>query len=245
MLSPPLETSTRDTDVTGAPDSEQRQEFTLRDCALIELATGIKAQNLRELHSGLGQAPSTSIYHHFWGRLLRPQFDEPEYNNDLASWVYHALHDKTLAERLSILSPTDFDDLELLRELIIELVEERLEETEGIAWAHADNMFHFQKAQIVVFDTGMRFDSPSDLVHQFDSLSLGSIYYHFIDARSRTESHCDDFSAWLEGFGDEHINLIQKLCGMDPYFSSLGEIRRCVSDILKIYFDEVNRGKLD
>lgn len=245
MVSASIDTNTEDSDVAGVSAPNERQDFTLRDCALIELATGAKAQNLRELHIGLGQAPAASIYHHFWGRLLRPQFDEPEYNNDIASWVYHALHDKYLAERLSILTPTDFDDLEMLREFIIELVEERLDETGGVAWAHPDNMFHFQKAGIVVFDTGMRFNTPENLVHHFDSLSLGSIYYHFIDARSRTEKHCDDFSAWLECFGTEYEDLIHKLCSKDPYFSSLREIRRSVSEILKTYFGEVNRGKLD
>lgn len=232
---------------TGSQSTASKEEkiFILRDCALIELATGIRAQNLRELCNGLDRAPAASVYHHFWGRLLRPQFDEPEYNNDFASWVYHALHDKPLAERLSILSPTDFDELERLRELIIELVEERLDEKEIVDWARADNMFHFQQARIVVFDTGIRFSSPANMVYQFDSLSLGSIYYHFIDARSRTECRCDDFSAWLKGFGNEYDDLIQRLCGMDPYFSSLGEIRHCVSEILKSYFDEVNRGKLD
>lgn len=245
MVSASMDTSTKDSGATANSPVNERLDFTARDCALIELATGIKAQNLRELRRGVEQAPPASIYHHFWGRLLRPQFDEPEYNNDFASWVYHALHDKPLAERLSILSPTDFADSEQLREAIIELIEERLDEKEVMAWAHADNMFHFQEARIVVFDTGMHFSSPANLVHQFDSLSLGSIFYHFIDARSRTETHCDDFSAWLEGFGDEYIHLIRKLGDMDPYFSSLGEIRYCVSEVLKNYFGEVNRGKLD
>jgi hypothetical protein len=245
MISAPLETGTPAAGGSTDSSAEERQEFILRDCALIELATGIRAHNLHELRSGLEKAPTASIYHHFWGRLLRPQFDEPEYNNDFASWAYHALHDKPLAERLSILSPTDFDDLERLREIIVELVEQRLDEREAVAWAPADNMFHFQQARIVVFDTGMRFTSPENLVYQIDSLSLGSIYYHVIDARSRTENHCDDFTAWFEGFGSEYTDVTRKLGGMDPYFSSLGEIRHCVSEILTSYYDEVNRGKLD
>jgi hypothetical protein len=204
----------------------QPTPFAVHDCALITLADGIKAQSLREFRAGLEKVPAVSIYHHFWGRLLRPQFDEPEYNNDFASWAYHALHDKPLAERLSMVSPTDFDDLEGLRQELIDVVEERLDESEFVPWARADQQFHFLQAQIVVFDTGLRFRSPVEMHPFIANLSTGSIYYHFIDARSRTPERCDDFTAWLAAFGAEYQPLARALCALDPYFSSLKEIRQ-------------------
>jgi hypothetical protein len=208
---------------------------------LITLSTGIKVQNLKEFRDALEKIPLASIDHHFWGRLMRPQFDEPEYNNDFASWAYRGLHDKTLAERLSMTLPTDFADLGELRLELVDTVEQRLDESEMIPWARADQLFHFLHSRIVVFDTGLRFDDPADLTAYLPSLSTGCIYYHFIDARSRTLQRCDDFSAWLAGFGERYRCLRERLCGFDPYFSSLDEIRTHVASLFQAFFEEQSR----
>lgn len=212
--------------------------FEVKDCALITLSTGTKVQNLKEFRDALEKVPLPSIDHHFWGRLLRPQFDEPEYNNDFASWAYRGLHDKPLAERLSMTLPTDFDSLEALRLELVDTVEQRLDESEMIPWAKADQQFHFLHSQIVVFDTGLRFDDPKDLTAYLPSLSTGCIFYHFIDARRRTEQRCDDFSAWLSGFGHRYQSLRERLCGFDPYFSSLDEIRTQIANLFQAFFEE-------
>ena len=195
-----------------------------------------KVQNLKEFAVALKDVPLGSIYHHFWGRLLRALFDEPEYNNDFASWASRGLHDKPLAEQLSMVIPTDYKDLEGLRQELVEVIEQRLDESEFVPWAKADQQFHFLKSQIVVFDTGIRYDHPSELVPQIINLSTGSIYYHFIDARNRTEERHDDFSSWLMGFGNEYKELARNLCSMDPYFSSLKEIRLNVSNTFEDFF---------
>ena len=68
-----------------------------------------------------------SIYHHFWGGLLRHRFDEPQYNNDFAEWVRYALQDSILAERLSIIDPAACADLESLRRELLEAIQQRLD----------------------------------------------------------------------------------------------------------------------
>ncbi len=218
------------------------EPFHMRDCALVAMATGFRAQNLREFRYGLLNVPEGSIYHHFWGRFLEPQFDEPEYNNDFAAWAYHGLHEKALAERLSVIDPTEFDETESLRQEIVEKVEERLDEYEYIPWAQADKQFHFIKSQIVVLDTGKQIQTPEELPRAVASMSLGSIFYHFIDSRRRTEDKIDDFNAWLIGWGDRYIELRQKLAAIDPYFSSLKELRRDLTVLFGNYFQE-SQGK--
>ena len=215
---------------------QNKNPFAVKDCALITIATGIKVQNLKEFAGELKNVPLGSIYHHFWGRLLRALFDEPEYNNDFASWASRGLHDKPLAEQLSMVIPTDYKDLEGLRQEMVEVIEQRLDESEFVPWAKADQQFHFLKSQIVIFDTGIRYDRPSELLPQIIKLSTGSIYYHFIDARNRTKERHDDFSSWLMGFGNEYEELARNLCSMDPYFSSLKEIRLNVSNIFEDFF---------
>lgn len=219
--------------------------FAVKDCALITIATGIKVQNLKEFAWALKDIPLGSIYHHFWGRLLQPLFDEPEYNNDFASWASHGLHDKTLAEQLSMIIPTDYKDIESLRQEIVDVVELRLDEFEYVPWSKADQQFHFLKSQIVVFDTGIRFHQPAELLPQINSLSTGSIYYHFIDARNRTKERWDDFSSWLAGFGNVYSDLVECLCAVDPYFSSLKEIRLIVNNTFQNFFDNQEHAKTE
>jgi len=212
------------------------QPFAVMDCALITIASGVRAQNLKEFREGLLKVAANCVDHHFWGRLLRPQFDEPEYNNDFASWAYRGLHDKELAERLSMVTPTNFPDLESLRDEVLEIVEQRLDERELVPWALADQQFHFLHSQIVVFDTGLRCGEAADLARHMRSLSTGSIYYHFIDARNRTALRCDDFSVWLGGCGGKGAALAARLCRIDPYFSSLKELREIVADLFELNF---------
>jgi len=212
------------------------EPFQVRDCALVVLGTGKKAQNLREFLEGLQEVPTSSIYHHFWGRFLQSQFDEPEYNNDFAAWVYHGLHEKALAEQLSVIDPTEYEDIEELRMELIEVVEERLDQSEYIPWAKTDQLFHFLRSQIVVFDTGRRIEDPKELPSLVPDLSQGSIFYHFIDARRRTPERCDDFSAWLAAFGEEYEDLRKTILAIDPYFSSLKDLRHILTDILSAYF---------
>ena len=213
--------------------------FAVRDCALAALAAGRKAQNLGELCEGIRGVDVSSIYHHFWGRLLHPVFDEPEFNNDFASWTSRSLRDKTLAERLSVLDPTYYASLEDLRGELVDLIETRMDDVDYPSFAGKDEQFHFVKTQIVVFDTGKKAGDPEELGNIVGELSSGSIFYHFIDARRRTPSNTDDFSEWLSGFGKNYERLIDALKAVDPFFFSLTRTR----DVIKEIFNE-NLGAL-
>jgi hypothetical protein len=216
--------------------------FEVKDCALAAIATGKRAQNLRELRDSLQTIHSGSIYYHFWGGLLRPRFDDPEYNNDFAGWARHGLHDARLAERLGVIDPTDFTDIEELRRELIDVIEERLDETELIVWSKGDQQFHFIRSQIFVFDTHKRMNTPEELALAVPNMSRGSIFYHFIDARRRTEDSVDDFEAWLTGFGDKHSDLYNKIAGIDPYFISLTELRQQLVSLFNSHFKLKKKG---
>lgn len=199
--------------------------FRVMDCTLVAIATGLRAQNLRELRDALLQVPGESVYFHFWGRLLRPRFDEPEFHSDFAAWTHRALHDEVLAERLAVIDPADFSDLEALRQELVEVIEQRMDESELMPWSRLDQQFHFRRCQTVVFDTGTELRSVGDLADAVPGMSLGSIYYHVIDARRRVPVRQDDFRTWLGQFGPESARLQADLAAIDPYFANLAELR--------------------
>ena len=209
-------------------------DFAIKDCALATIATGQRAQTLRELRDVLRDIHPGCIYYHFWGTLLRPQFVDREYNNDFASWCYNSLHDNSVAERLAVIDPADFGDMEELRQELIDVIEERLDESDLILFTRSDQQFHFTRSVIVVFDTGRRVVHPAEFAGILPDLSVGSIFYHFVDARRREPIAVDDFRAWLIGWGEEHKALCDSLAEVDPYFESLFFLRNRLAETFRV-----------
>lgn len=210
--------------------------FYIRDCNLSLVSTGKVAESLVELKDLLYRIEDSSLYYHFWGGRLRISFVHPEYHNDFAKWAHVGLHDDILTERLTIIDPTEFPNLSDLRKKVIDVVEDRLEEVEYLLWSRKEYKFHFLKSILIVFNTGITVAAPPDLKGIIPKLTFTSIFYHFIDARSRTPEQLDDFSYWLSSFGDTYKELINKLKLIDPYFLSLSEIRQELEVVFQEYF---------
>ncbi|MFH1011637.1 MAG: DUF5752 family protein [bacterium] len=222
---------------SGAALSGQKP-FAVKDCSMVAISAGRHARSLRELSMHLQAVELDSIYQHFWGGRLRPQFDEPEFQNDFASWVRHALHDHVLSEQLGVLDPTDYRHLEDLRAELVDIIEQRLAKNDYLSWAQAEQPFTFVKAQIVVFDTHRRIKDVEELCSVFPYLSLGSVFYHFIEARRREPMGIDDFRAWLARFNSQHQQLMEWLAAVDPYFGSLSDLRHRISEVLQRYLEK-------
>jgi hypothetical protein len=216
---------------------ENAPAFTVKDCALITIATGRKAINLAELRDRLGVVDISSIYHHFWGGLLTPRFEEREFHNDFAGWARHSLREPELSERLAAIDPGEYQDMETVRQEILALIDDTLDESETSRWMPAAREFEFLRGQLVVFDTARRLQRPADLAEQIPKMSTSSIFYHFIDARSRVPDNGDDFSLWLTGYGAEHQELRNQLAAIDPFFSSLSQIRQELAELFTAYFE--------
>lgn len=210
--------------------------FVVKSCALAAIATGEQAISAIGLRDKIATVPIDCIYYHFWGGRLFSQYAHPEYHNDFAVWAHTGLKDETLAERLSILDPTEYSCLENLRTDILEVLENRLDEYTMITLAKKEDLFHFIRSKIIVFDTPYIIEKPEDIPKILTELSPSSFFYHFIDARSRTKEKCDDFSTWLATFGPTYSQLIEKLKAVDIYFLSLSSLRDEVIDVVRDYF---------
>jgi hypothetical protein len=188
------------------------------------------ALNLRELPERTHSAPIECLFHHFCETALRPTFDDPDFHNDFAVWAGRNLRDRVLAERLAVINPYKLESFEELRIYVIDILEERLSELQFIPWVPSDQQFQFMQAVTVVFDTGVELSEPTDLGRQIPNMSLGSIYYHFVEARRRTETRIDDFSTWLLEWEPETESLIKSLANIDFYFMTLSELKNSLVD---------------
>ncbi len=205
------------------------EPFHVKDCSLIALSTGRHAGNLREFVSELQSIPIASVYHHFWSNRLQPRFEEPEYQNDFAAWARHGLHDPILSEQLAVLDPADFPNLEDLRREVIEIAEQRLATDDRVSWVQAQHPFSFVYDKTIIFDSNICVTTPQDFVIVLPRLSLGSIFFHFIDARRRPTVGIDDFRTWLTNFWPGHADLIGLLADVEPYFCTLAELRERIA----------------
>ena len=210
--------------------------FNLMDCALIAIATGENAQNLRELRDCLRKTHPGCLYYHFWGAHLHPHFDDPEFQNDFAIWASRKLNDLKISEQLSLIDPNIYKNMEDLRTEVIEIIEQRLYELEYVPWAKRGQEFHFIRSQIVIFNTGVNVNDPKELLDIIPGMSLGSIYYHFIDSRRRTPDNRNDFSIWLDGSSKKYSVLTEELDKIDPYFTTLHELREEIKIVFHNYF---------
>lgn len=205
--------------------------FEIKDCAIIPLSTGLRSHNLLDFRDRIAEAPLISIYHHFYEGLLRPSFDDPVYTNDFAVWADHGLRDSPLAEKLGGINPMHFSSLEDLRQELLEIIEDRLAESEIIPWSRRGSEFYFLSSKVVIFDTKLRLKKPSDLKTVMRKLAPGSLYFHFIEAQRRDPIGCDDFSNWLKDWGPDYHQVCQAFQAIDYHFFGIKEIR---SQLLQI-----------
>src|SRR5207248_2824466 len=119
---------------------------------------------------------------------LRTSFEFIEYHNDFSVWAHRALHDDVLAERIDIMSPIDYDDLEELRQELINRIEVRIEERESVPFSTQEDQFQFARAKIIIFDTNVIIQDPKDLPQIFPHLTMSTLFYHVIDASRRVPS---------------------------------------------------------
>jgi hypothetical protein len=202
-------------------------QFTVKDCTLLTRMSGLApAINLRELRDRLAVCSENVLYHHFYETLLVPQFDYPDYRNDFAVWARHHLRDNILGERLGIIDPYGFASLQDLRTAALEIIDEHLSERVMVPWAPPGHEFYFMEATTVVFDTGARLDRPEELSGAIGSMSGGSVYFHFLEARRRPPLGMDDFSAWLSSLAGDRTPYVAALQSIDFPFYSLAEIRK-------------------
>lgn len=225
----------------GGESSPWVAGFAVKDCALVAIATGRSARTLDELRDELLTIDAASIYFHFWGGLLRPTFDDPRYYNGFATWVGHALRRPKLAERLSIIDPAAFDDMEALRAELVRSVENGLDEGGETERVSEDAEFHFIRSQIVVFNTKKLLADPRELPDAVAAMTGTGVFYHFIDARRRTPDSLDDFTTWLTDIDrDGYHELCVTIANIDPFYATLEETRTELSRAFAGFFGETH-----
>lgn len=191
-----------------------------------------RANNLGELLEALRVVPDDSIFQHTFRTLQDHHFIREGFSNDFAHWAFAACNEVSLAERLASLDVREYTSLSSLRERIIKIIEDYIQQNPRSRERTALEPFYFCASDSIVLPTELSANNLEEFVDSVEKVSLHSIHYHFIEARLRLKLTSNDFSVWLER-ELELPALAERLNRIDIYTSTLQDVRRQIVRTLR------------
>jgi len=203
--------------------------FEFKQCATILKATGMQAVDLRELRNGIETVSEESIFHHTFQYFLKGH--TMEYTNDFAHWAGESLEERALAERLSNMDPYAFSSIGLLRQGILDAIDDYLNRFPEPRRAMMGQEFYFNHTLTLIFPAGIRASNLAEFLMGIKFVDSESIYYHFYEGRMRLGS--DDFSSWI--FDQlEKQELADKIRAIDPFMHTTEDIRTLIASAVEM-----------
>ena len=212
-------------------ETPEANPFYFSEYFIMTKPIGRMATNLRELLQAIREVGEGVIHYHLWQSRMTISHPTVEYPNDFAFWAATALQESRLAEKLSAIDPFGYENMEQIREALVDLIEEYLWDLPYTGWVRPGFEFHFSEAATVVLRSDVCARTLPEFCEVLEKVGLDSIFYHFVDARWRSQStRMDDFSNWINT-SFELPDLVSAIQGIDISFYSLDEVRRTIIDL--------------
>jgi hypothetical protein len=198
--------------------------FVFIGCVELRQALDRQALDERELMDRLEEVPAGSVFYHTHGYFLRHRPVTTAYGNDFARWVAIEVRDQALAERLAVLDPFEFRELEALREELVTIIHDHLRRRDTVPRAEAGQAFHFQQSHIVTVELGPRANTLAEFRDGLAGVDASAIYFHMVEARARLGRRSGDFAEWLRT-SLQMPALAERIERIDSYMTSLERVR--------------------
>jgi hypothetical protein len=211
--------------------SQTRTPFKFVDCIELLENLGLRAHDGRELIERLEQVPPGALFCHTFGFLLRHRVFQGPYANDFAAWAVLHLRDRLLGERLAVVDPFEFADLEQLREELITIIDDHLSHLSIVPRVDYGEPFFFLQSHVVEVPTPREARTLVEFRDCLAEVDASAVYYHTVEARVRKGRPAGDFAEWLRvSLGLEE--LAAQVERIDLYLSSLERIRARVLSLV-------------
>jgi len=172
--------------------------FRFTACFELHEFLGVRAENERQLAELIEAVPLDSIYFHTHGFLLRHRFAAGLYPNDFATWVAVHVRDQVLGERLAMVDPSEFPNLQALREELVAVIDDHLRQIPVVPRVILAEPFDFVRSRIVEVPTGVEVGTLAELRQALLEVDVSAIFFHLVEARLRLGRGQNDFAAWFE-----------------------------------------------
>ncbi len=198
--------------------------FEFIGCVELRAMLGRIAWDERELLIGIEEVPIESIHYHSHSHFLRSRYLGAPYPNDFATWAAIQVRDRVLGERLAVVDPFDYLDLEQLRAELVTIIDDHLASLQMIPRVVYGEPFDFMRSTLIEVPTGVTARSLLEFRDALTQVDLSVVYYHFFEPIRSKNRRTTDPAIWLE----EELRvpvLAARVRQLNPYVSSLEGLR--------------------
>jgi hypothetical protein len=213
--------------------------FKFAGCVELRQALDVHALDVRELRQRIEEVPAGAIFFHTFGYFLRHRVFTTAYGNDFARWAANESGDHALAERLAVVDPFGFSDLDELREHLVTILQDHLRGHESERRVEFVRGFHFQQSQVVEVPLGVAAQTLGEFRAGLAIVDESAIYLHTVETRAR-QRHAESFADWVRE-ALELPELAERFERIDPYLTTIERIRGRLLGLVDVALDEVRR----
>lgn len=214
-------------------DRKATTPFYFIGCVELREMLGRKAVDVQQLMAVIEEAPLDSIYYHTHSYFLRHEQAPTLFSNDFATWVAVSVRDRALGEKLGLIDPFEFRDLESLRGEIVGTIDEHLKTLWNVPRLIQGEPFEFIRSHIIEVDLELNAGSLKEFRDLLGSVDRGALFNHICEAKIRKGRRSSDFVAWI---GSENglglTDLAEQVAAIQPLGLSLEGIRTRMLAIL-------------
>jgi hypothetical protein len=211
--------------------------FQFLSSASLERLTGQKAESLDGLLGLIKTCQDTSIFYHTFSAYMKMREIRLPYNNDFTYWISTSLNEKALAEKIMAIDLAEYNTLGGLRMRLIEIIEAYKNQSPRAFRKKADDPFYLYDVIRIVYLTDKFAYDLKSFRDVLATISIYSIYFHFIECRLERELCVDDFSTWIErslGFPD----LARKINKIDLSAYTMEGLRTRIVQLIDEYIGQ-------
>lgn len=198
--------------------------FNFKTEVWVPIYTGIKVKSIQEFIEALEKIPSGSILYHFYIHLFNYHNLPTDYPSSFCYW-FSKNGCQVLAEKLSVIDPTRYYDLEILRKDILDILTKNFEKRKF------SEPFYFIDVYREVIEVNKYASNIEELIDGINTLGISSLFYHLITSRVDKKKIVDDYSEWLINNG--YAKKAEAIQSIDFYTLTLYKTKEAIIGVLK------------
>lgn len=171
--------------------------FRFISCMELRESLGKRAQDVQRLLEFIEEVPADSIYFHTHSYYLRHPYTQELYPNDFATWVARHAQDRILGERLGVVDPFDFNDIEAVRAELLGIISDHLDHVRAPISTSVAEPFEFIRSHVIEVDLYIEVATLQQFRDELSHVEIGAVYNHICEARMRKRRPSGDFAEWL------------------------------------------------
>lgn len=178
-------------------DQKAATPFYFVGCVELREMLGRKAADVEQLMQGIEEAPLDSIYYHTHSYFLRYEYGPGLFPNDFATWAAISVRDRVLSERLGLIDPFEFKDLESLRAEIVSTIDDHLKRLWSVPRVIQGEPFEFIRSHVIEVDLELTANSLKEFRDLLATVDRSALFNHICEAKIRKGRRSNDFIAWI------------------------------------------------